>query len=42
MTQQEKQILLKDLCARIPYRTFVQQQKKRLIEHLLTDLPEYA
>ena len=24
MTQQEKQILLKDLCARIPYRTFVQ------------------
>lgn len=24
MTQQEKQLLLKDLCARIPYRTLVQ------------------
>ena len=24
MTQQKKQLLLKDLCARIPYRTFVQ------------------
>lgn len=24
MTQEEKQLLLKDLCARIPYRTFVQ------------------
>ena len=23
MTQEEKQLLLKDLCARIPYRTFV-------------------
>ena len=30
MTQEEKQLLLKDLCARLPYRTFAQWHHKAL------------
>ena len=30
MTQEDKELLLKDLCARLPYKTFAQWHQKAL------------
>ena len=40
MTQEEKQLLLKDLCARLPYKPLLESPNKEECKYLLLDISD--